>query len=110
MLENVPARFAETAATMSVDRDNVMQVCAVVVGEVRRLQQVLDDNDWARMGRCGGDPVSGDAEVAFNERAVALFADFRRDVNDLQALAVSIADAARAYGTSEEEIAAVFRR
>ncbi|MGD9988597.1 hypothetical protein [Pseudonocardia sp.] len=110
MLRNVPARFAETAAGMAIDRENVMKVGAVITAEVGRLQEALNDNSWKRMGRCGGDPVSEDAEAAFNERAVLLFDVFQREVDDLQGLADSVADAARQYGVAEADISAVFRK
>lgn len=110
MLSNVPARFAESAAGMAIDRENVLKVGAVLLAEVGRLQKVLNDNGLARMGRCGGDPVSEDAELAFNQRAAWLVEDFQREVDELQALADSVADAARDYGVAEADIAAVFAR
>lgn len=108
MLSNVPARFAESAAGMTIDRENVLKVGAVLVAEVGRLQGTLRDNDWVRMGRCGGDPVSEDAEAAFNERAALLFAAFQREVDDLKNLAHAVREAARAYGVAEADVAAVF--
>ncbi|MFB9745618.1 hypothetical protein ACFFOU_31280 [Pseudonocardia sulfidoxydans] len=108
MLNNVPARFAETAAGMAIDRENVLKVGAVLTGEAQRLRKVLEDNDWVRMGRCGGDPVSEDAEAAFNERAVLLFAAYEREVIDLENLAYAVAEAARAYGIAEADIATAF--
>ncbi|ODU02776.1 MAG: hypothetical protein ABS81_16460 [Pseudonocardia sp. SCN 72-86] len=88
MLSNVPARFAETAAGTAIDRENVLKVGQVLLTEIGRLQQVLNDNSLAQMGRCGGDLVSEDPELAFNERATLLVASFQREVD-------SVADAAR---------------
>ncbi|ODU02777.1 MAG: hypothetical protein ABS81_16465 [Pseudonocardia sp. SCN 72-86] len=110
MLSNVPARFAESAAGMAIDRENVLQVGAVLVGEVRRLRQVLQAHGGDRMELCGGDPVSADAKQAFNQRAEALVALYKTYVDDLQALSDAVAEAARSYGVADADIATVFRR
>ncbi|MBN9112711.1 MAG: hypothetical protein J0I34_28470 [Pseudonocardia sp.] len=108
MLSNVPARFAHEAAGMRIDRDNVLAVTAVIATEADRLRQVLETYGGARMGKCGGDPVSGDAMLAFNLRADALVASLWNYVKDLEKLADSVADAARTYGIAESDVAAAF--
>ncbi|GAY12889.1 hypothetical protein TOK_1442 [Pseudonocardia sp. N23] len=66
---------------------------------------MLTQNGDARAGLCGGDPVSPDAMVAFNVRAAALVDSLSLYVRDLQQLATAVAESARAYGVSDEDIA-----
>ncbi|RTL62929.1 MAG: hypothetical protein EKK42_29985 [Pseudonocardiaceae bacterium] len=110
MLSNVPARFAESAAGMAIDRENVLKVAAVLTAEADRLQRSLNEDGKQRLGLCGGDPVSRDAKRAFDQRADLLVDWHQKYVDDLRLLAASVRQAARSYGHSEADIAASFRR
>lgn len=110
MLSNVPARFAETAAGMAIDRKNVVQVGKILHAEADRLQDAIDGYITARVGLCGGDPVSEEAAAAFNERATLLWKSFQLYVDDLRELARSVVAAASAYEIAEADIAGGFRR
>lgn len=110
MLSNVPARFADHAAGMAIDRDNVLQVAQILHREADRLQDSVAERHLMKAGLCGGDPVSEDAAAAFNERAALLFNSCQLYVDDLRALANSIQASARAYGLSESDIAASLSR
>lgn len=105
MLSNVPDRFAHEAAGMRIDRDNVLAVAKALSAEAARLTEVLSQNGQARADLCGGDPVSKDAKRAFNQRAEMLVDSYMTYVKDLGQLAVAVAESARAYGVSEEDIA-----
>ncbi|RTL64277.1 MAG: PE domain-containing protein [Pseudonocardiaceae bacterium] len=109
MLSNVPARFADHAAGMAIDRDNVLQVAQILRGEAARLRDAVNDLDDAKAGLCGGDPVSEEAAAAFNQRSSLLQASFRQYVDDLQALADSVLASARSYGVTDADNAATLR-
>ncbi|MGD9988594.1 hypothetical protein [Pseudonocardia sp.] len=110
MLSNVPARFAHEAAGMRINRDNVLEVAKVLMAQADDLQEVLAQNADARADLCGGDPVSADAKLAFNKRAGALVDSYASFVLDLRQLATAVAESARAYGVSDEDIARSFDR
>lgn len=93
-------------AGMQVSRENVLQVRAVILGEVARLSESLRGAKNLKAGRCGGDPVSEDAELAFTERAQALIDHFFLYVADLELIANALKDSATAYGYTDEQIAA----
>jgi len=97
------------ALALQVNRDTVLQARAGIVDEAHRLQRVLDENNLhAPVGLCGGDPVSRDAQRAFNERIADLAADCQRHVDELVAGADKLAAAARRYGLTDDEITASF--
>ncbi|MFC4946835.1 hypothetical protein [Pseudonocardia sp. GCM10023141] len=96
---------------MQVTRENVLQARAALLGEADRLETELlqQDRTWPGLGRCGGDPVSADASVAFDERSRALL-DRCREYNDhLRKAAYALDAVARSYGYSEDEIASSFK-
>ncbi|MFB9745620.1 hypothetical protein ACFFOU_31290 [Pseudonocardia sulfidoxydans] len=110
MLRNVPARFAHETAEMRIDRDNVLEVAKALSREAARLDEVLSQNGQARADLCGGDPVSADAKLAFNQRAELLVDSYAKYVLDLRQLATAVAESARAYGVSDEDIARSLER
>ncbi|MFB9743913.1 hypothetical protein ACFFOU_22605 [Pseudonocardia sulfidoxydans] len=97
-----------SAAGMSINRENVLKVGAVLLAEADRLDAVIGDVVGVKAGRCGGDPVSGDAAEAFTERAHLLIEVYRGYVSDLRRHAASLKESARGYGYADEEIRAVF--
>lgn len=105
-IEGLRTGLTTPVAGMHVDRDNVLQVRAVILGEVTRLSESLRGAKNLKAGRCGGDPVSEDAELAFTQRAQALIDHFFLYVADLKLIADALKDSATAYGYTEDQIAA----
>ena len=58
---------------------------------------------------CGGDPVSPEAAGAFNERINALVMELPGYNRQLRAAAYALDATARAYGYTDDEIAASYR-
>jgi hypothetical protein len=104
-IEGLQTGLTASAAGMQINRDNVLQVRAVILGEVTRLHESLRGAKNLKAGRCGGDPVSGDAELAFTERAQDLIDHFFLYVADLKIIADALRDSATAYGFTEAQIA-----
>lgn len=77
----------------------------MLMTEAESLQEVLAQNADARADLCGGDPVSADAKAAFNERAAALVDSHALYILDLRQLAIAVAESARYYGVSDDDIA-----
>ena len=96
---------------LQVDTENVLGIYAAIAQEVKRLQTSLRNFQRAYgdgMPRLGGDPVSPPAATAFNESTNKLVALAKSDVDDLDRVAQGLADAAKAYGKSEEQLTAAF--
>ncbi|MDN5860687.1 MAG: hypothetical protein L0H84_18955, partial [Pseudonocardia sp.] len=98
------------AAGLRVDAENVLYVRKAVLEEYAELRmafgsQHLDFVEHA--GEYGRDPVSIDAAVAFPERARALISRCEEQVAALRGMADSLEAAARAYGYTDGEIAAL---
>ncbi|WP_232662935.1 WXG100 family type VII secretion target [Pseudonocardia sp. TRM90224] len=95
---------------LQVNRENVLKARAVLLAEADRLDDVIDNNlqHGLGIGLCGGDPVSKDAQKAFNERIDGLVQHCRTYNRDLREAAHALDDVARRYGYTEEEIAASF--
>jgi hypothetical protein len=107
----VPTAAAIDRLLMQVNRDTVLQAHSALLGEAWRLADSLGSSfDLILFGRCGGDPVSADAQVAFTERIGGLLDQCHRHVADLFAGADRLAAAARAYGHTEDAVAASFTR
>ena len=95
---------------MQVDRDTVLKVRSVLLGEADRLLDAVPSapEGRVRVGRCGGDPVSAEAAVAFEAR-IRLVVDLcQRHALELREAAHSLERIARNYGYTEAEIAASF--
>lgn len=104
-IEGLRTGLTASVEGMQINRDNVLQVRAVIISEVDRLSESLRGAKNLKAYRCGGDPVSGDAEVAFTERAQALIDHFFLYVADLQRIADVLTYSAAAYGFTDSQIA-----
>jgi hypothetical protein len=105
----VAKEHAEAAAGLSFDWDNVLYVRKAILDECVELNASLTavtSELMTTVHRYGDDPVSGDAAIAFPERATELFKQCGNRVVELNDMAEIIADAARAYGITEEQLAA----
>lgn len=90
---------------LQVNTDNVLQVGKALLTEADRLRRVLyKARPTLRMLPPGGDPVSGPATDALNEKLDGLSAQCEAQVNALRGAAAVLADTARAYGKTEQEI------
>jgi hypothetical protein len=106
----------ETAATlgrlgMQVTPENVLGVYGVLREEVLRLQTSVRRflmTYGEGMPLLGGDPVSPHAAKGFTEATTQLVTKCQGQIAELKSVAKAVADAARAYGKSEQEIAAAF--
>ncbi|GAA1309758.1 WXG100 family type VII secretion target [Pseudonocardia xinjiangensis] len=100
---------AVESLTLQVDRDTVLQARAALLGEALRLKDVLRMGTIdVAVGHCGGDPVSGDAAPAFNERITALVAQCHQYTEQLEAAGQKLGEIARSYGFTEDEITRSF--
>ena len=102
---------AVRSLALQVNRHTVLQARAALLAEADRLDSELRDkhNDLAKVGVCGGDPVSPEAAHAFNERIDALVNSCLDYNRDLRSSAVALEATARAYGYTDDEIWASFR-
>jgi hypothetical protein len=102
---------AVRALALQVNRDTVLQARAALLAEANRLDDELHRrrNDFAGVGLCGGDPVSPEAATAFNERIEGLVTSCRAYNSDLRVSASALDATARAYGYTDDEIAASFQ-
>lgn len=107
-IDGLRAGLNASAAGMSINRENVLKVGAVLLAEADRLDVAIGDVVGVKAGRCGGDPVSEDAALAFTERAQLLVEAYRGYVADLRRQAGVLQESARSYGYADEEISAVF--
>ncbi|MGI8817131.1 MAG: hypothetical protein ACR2G2_18125 [Pseudonocardia sp.] len=99
------------ALGMSVTPENVLIVHGVIREEVARLRAAVDvfkRDHGLGMPRLGDDPVSPYASQGFNEATTHLLGNCEADIADLRRLADGLADAARDYGKTEDEIKASF--
>lgn len=129
-ITNPQLRGAVEHLVAQVTPENVLDVRNVLMQEVVRLQMVIKrydmPSDFAtepadsglmgtagsgfRIGRCSDDPVSGPAQVSFNRKIMAIIDNCRAYVADLYSAADTLADIARSYQYSEDEIARSFPR
>ena len=102
---------AVSALALQVDRHTVLAARAALLAEADRLDTALRDkhSDLTGVGLCGGDPVSPEAALAFNERINALLENCFAYNRDLRAAAGALDATARMYGYTDEQIAASFR-
>ncbi len=96
-----------------VSRDEVLTKHAALLAEAADFQQFLDSIwDELRMEPCGGDPVSVDVARAVTDRIRdgedSYFNVCQAWVNNLRQMAEALAETARQYGFTDEEIAASF--
>jgi hypothetical protein len=101
---------AVRALALQVNRDTVLKARAALLAEAERLDHLLvEQHRGHSVGLCGYDPVSPEAAQAFNERIDALAADCFAYNRDLRTAAGALDATARAYGYTDEQIAASFR-
>jgi hypothetical protein len=96
---------------LQVTPANVLGVYAVIMDEVTRLQASVQrfQKDYGQgMPLLGADPVSPYASRGFTELTSQLLVKCQTDIDDLQRVGDSLAEAARAYGKTEEEVKAAF--
>lgn len=97
------------ALALQVNRDTVLKARAALLAEADRLDLELNRRKHgSEVGVCGGDPVSPEAAGAFNERINALVVGCREYNRDLRTAANTLDATARAYGYTEDEIAASY--
>ena len=96
---------------LQVNRDTVLKARAALLAEADRLDTALRDkhSDLTGVGLCGGDPVSPEAALAFNERINALVKSCLEYNQDLRSSAAALDATARTYGYTDYEIAASFQ-
>ena len=101
---------AVRALALQVDRTTVLKARSALLDEANRLDVELDrSKHGGEVGLCGGDPVSPEAAKAFNVRIGAMIASCRAYNRDLRAAALALDATARAYGYTDDEIAASYR-
>jgi hypothetical protein len=99
------------ALALQVNRETVLAARAALLAEADRLDKNLQRShrDFGGVGRCGSDPVSPEAAAAFDERINALVTQCFTYNRDLRASAGALDATARAYGYTDDEIAASFQ-
>jgi hypothetical protein len=100
-----PASF--DAYGLQVNVTNVLGIRAVIMDEVARLNTSLRrfrEDHSAGMPVLGGDPVSPYAAQGFTEVTNQMLASCQADINELAQLGESLAQAARSYGLTEQQI------
>jgi len=96
---------------LQVTPANVLGVYGVIMEEVTQLTasvQAFQTGNLEGMPDLGSDPVSRPAARGFNETTSQLLAKCRADIDDLRSLGSGLAEAARAYGKTEEQVKAAF--
>lgn len=96
---------------LQVTPANVLGVYAVIMQEATRLQASMQrfQKDYGQgMPLLGADPISPYASRGFTELTEQLLAKCQNDIDDLQRLGDGLAEVARAYGHTEEEVMAAF--
>ena len=98
------------ALALQVNRETVLAARAALLAEADRLDTELGlgFGTVREVGLCGRDPVSPEAASAFNERIAALLEHCRAYNQDLRAAASALDATARAYGYTDDQIAASF--
>ena len=99
------------ALALQVNRETVLAARAALLAEADRLDTALRDkhSDLTGVGLCGGDPVSPEAALAFNERISALVTSCLDYNRDLRESAAALDATARTYGYTDDEISASFQ-
>jgi hypothetical protein len=97
---------------MQVTPETVLGVYGVVAEEVTRLRTSVQRFQivygQAGVPPLGGDPVSPYASKGFNTATAQLVTKCNSAVADLKTVADGLAEAARAYGKTEDQIKAAF--
>ncbi|WP_028937932.1 PE domain-containing protein [Pseudonocardia spinosispora] len=97
-------------AGMTVTPENVLQLHNVFQSEVAALRSKTVFTLNFKVGKAAEDPVSPRAADGFNTKIDSYKRRVQDYVDELDATARALADAAKRYGHSEEEIVASFRK
>lgn len=108
-LPSAPAPVGGEGDRFSVNRDNVLQIRAQLIAAADDFRDWLVGNqDGLRMQPCGDDPVSQDVARAVTYRTIdaedSYFNVAMAHVNEAYRTADALAETARGYGYTEEEI------
>ncbi len=88
-----------------VDTDNVLAVHAVLRRQADDLESALREAQQSlRIGRCGGDPVSADAEVMFNDKIAKVLDVHWRHQMEIDEAAGLLRMTALRYGNTDDDI------
>jgi hypothetical protein len=106
-----PLDAAVRALALQVNRETVLKARAALLAEAARLDVEIGQrmHAYGGVGLCGGDPVSPEAARAFNERIDSLVDRCRAYNGELRMAALALDTTARAYGYTDDEIAASYR-
>jgi hypothetical protein len=103
-----------SSGTFTVTKDNVLAAARIVENEAAALHRLTRDA-WRdlKIDPPGGDDVSTRIAPAWNDRLVgdddSYASRIMEYVGGLRRLAVQLADTAKAYGYTEDQIEAAFR-
>lgn len=103
-----------TSGTFTVNKDNVLAAGRIIESQAEALRDRLKEaQSDLRVEPPGGDDVSVRIAPAWNDRLVDDDDSYAHRVGDyvtgLKKLAVQLADTAKSYGYSEDDIQAAFR-
>lgn len=125
-ITNTQLQASVDALVMQVDRDTILGARKVLLTEANELNQAMVEatlfipstpmpgrmgapGQGVWIGRCSDDPVSGPAQVSFNRKINAALEPCRKYIADLRLAGEQLADVARRYGITEDQIQADFR-
>lgn len=99
---------------MNVTPENVLQARALILAEAQSFMEYMRNGllmpGIPLVGLCGGDPISRDAQELFTQKIREnTVAPAQLYVRRLQDVAEQLAEAAKAYGFTEERIADSFK-
>jgi uncharacterized protein YukE len=103
---HVPHAAEFNAMGMTVTPENVLAIRSQILSEAERLSLAIQNfqTNHPAMPVLGGDPVSHDAAQGFTETANELVQKCRAAADGYRHLGEQLAEAARAYQKSEDEI------
>lgn len=126
-IANTALQESVDGVLMQVDRDTVLRARAVLMQEADELEEAMREATAARpemrlpgrmgspgqgvwVGRCSDDPISGPAQISFNRKIDAMLKPCWQYIYDLRTGGEQLAEAARRYGYTEDEVLASFRK
>lgn len=120
-ITNTQLQASVDALVMQVDRDTILGARKVLLTEANELHQAMRDatryfptmpapgrmgspGQGVWVGRCSDDPVSGPAQVSFNRDIAAALEPCWQYINDLRLAGKQLADVAKHYGFTEQQV------
>lgn len=96
---------------LQVTPENVLDVRNVLLTEADRLRTFGGQNMMMAqlVGRCGGDPISDEAQAAFSQRIGVLVQQCQQYSDQLRDAGNALDAVAKQYGYSEEQIESSFK-